>query len=98
LFMNHDPERTPDAIILLGRGGYSSVPQEYLTQLVQPVQAAAVSIQVRSAFVDQGEPSLPEAWQSCAETGALCILIQPVYVPVDRNLHRWIGKVIMRCI
>lgn len=87
---------TPDAIILLGRGGYSSVPQAYMTQLTQPVQAAAVANQVLSAFIDQGEPSLPSALQTCAEAGAMLILIQPVYLPGDRNLHRWIGKVILR--
>ncbi len=94
--MTHSSDHTPDAIILLGRGGYSSVPQAYLAQLVAPVQAAAIAPQVCGAFIDQGEPSLPMALQSCAAAGATRILIQPVYLPTDRNLHRWIGKVVMR--
>lgn len=94
--MNHEIGQIADAIILLGRGGYSSAPQEYLTQLVEPVKAAAQAPRVLSAFVDQGEPSLPGALQLCAEAGAQRILVQPVYLPADRNLHRWLGKVIKR--
>lgn len=97
------PETHPkaDAVILLGRGGYGSVAQPYPQELSLRV-AAAVSTdsvmapQILMAYIDQGEPSLPAALDSCIEAGARCILIQPVYLPVDRNLHRWIGKVIMR--
>lgn len=94
--MSLDVDAVADAIILLGRGGYSGVPQEYLAQLLGPVQTTVLARHVCSAFVDQGEPSLPAALQSCAAAGAQRILVQPVYLPADRNLHRWLGKVIKR--
>jgi len=86
----------PAAVILLGRGGYSRGPQEQLTAQVQSLQNARPAIQVAGAFMDQDEPSLPTALQSCAAAGARQITVLPVFLPADHNLQRWLSKVIMR--
>lgn len=94
--MYPDLVRTLDAVILLGRGSYGNTSQGYLLGLVGLIKTTDLARQVQSAFVDQGEPSLPAALQTCAEAGARRILIQPVYLPGDRNLHRWLAKVVVR--
>lgn len=86
----------PEAIILLGRGGYSRGPQDQLTAQVQSLQNALPDIQVAGAFVDQDEPSLPTALQRCTAAGARQITVLPVFLPADHNLQRWLSKVIMR--
>ena len=48
------------------------------------------------AFVDQATPSLPQALDLCAQSGAERILVVPVYLPDDRNLGSWLVKVIGR--
>jgi (2Fe-2S) ferredoxin len=85
-----------DAIILLGRGGYSQAPSEQMAHWVGAIQADQPDMIVMGAFVDQGEPGLPTALQSCAAAGASHIHVQPVYLPADRNLERWFTKLIMR--
>jgi (2Fe-2S) ferredoxin len=85
-----------DAIILLGRGGYSRGPQEQMTNLVNAIQEALPQTRVVGAFVDQSEPSLPAALQEHAVAGGRQILVQPLFLPADHNLQRWLAKVIMR--
>lgn len=83
-------------VILLSRGGYSHAPQKQLNDLVAAVQSAQPGTTVLGAMVDKGTPSLPEALQQCAETGARQIVVQPIFLPADYNLQRWLAKVIMR--
>lgn len=84
------------AIILLSRGGYSQAPSRQLRTLTATVQLAYPDRLVIGAMVDKGSPSLPQALQQCAEAGATKILIQPIFMPGDDNLERWLGKVVMR--
>ncbi len=90
------PSTETDAIILLGRGGYSRGPQEQLAAQTQTLQEALPQTTIIGAFVDQESPSLPTALQACAKEGARTILVQPVFLPTDHNLQRWLSKVIMR--
>lgn len=85
------------AIILLSRGGYSQAPQRQLNNLVTAVQAAASpDTVVMGAVADKGSPSLPDVLQQCADTGARQITVQPVFLPGDDNLQRWLAKVMAR--
>jgi (2Fe-2S) ferredoxin len=84
------------AVILLSRGGYSQAPQEQLNNLVISLKSARPDIVVVGAVVEKGAPSLPEALQQCAETGVSHIIVQPIFLPADHNLQRWLAKVIMR--
>lgn len=85
-----------DAVILLGRGGYSSAPEEQLRAMVDAVRAQMPIPYVAHAFVDQGAPRLPAALDAIALAGAQSILVMSVFVPSDRNLQRWLAKVIAR--
>ncbi|MBX3015977.1 MAG: NAD(P)H-dependent oxidoreductase subunit E [Caldilineaceae bacterium] len=87
---------TQEAVILLGRGGYSREPHEQLSIHAQTLQASRPQTLVATAFVDQDYPALPTALQSTAAAGARRIIVLPVFLPADANLHRWLSKVIMR--
>lgn len=84
------------AVVLLGRGGYSDAPKVQLAGLVKRLECTITDNLVLGAFVDQATPSLPQALDECAESGARRILVVPVYVPDDRNLGAWILKLIKR--
>jgi (2Fe-2S) ferredoxin len=88
--------RRPDAVVLLGRGGYGEWPQQELDRMVAAVRATGRYAQVVGAFIDQGAPGLLEALQACVVAGARRILIAPVFVPVDRTLRLWIPMVVRR--
>lgn len=92
--MQHD--HTFDAIILLSRGSYGRAPQEQLNAMVAAVRQVSAQAVVLGAMVDQGDVSLPTALQQAASAGARQILVQPVFIPADRNLQRWLAKVIVR--
>lgn len=83
-------------IVLLSRAGYGKNQQEQLEPLVRAVEETGGYYTVQSAMVDQGEPSLPAALQTVAEIGATRVIVQPIFIPHDPNLHRWLAKVIMR--
>ena len=87
---------TKPAVILLGRGGYSDAPAEQLSRLRQRVTETGRYLMVKSAMVDQGSPSLTEALDACANAGAGRILVIPVFMPDDRNLSRWLAKIVRR--
>jgi (2Fe-2S) ferredoxin len=88
--------QTQQAVILLSRGDYSQGPPSQLNNLVVSVQSAKPDTLFVGAVVDKGSPSLPEALQQCAEAGVQRIVVQPVFLPADYNLQRWLAKVIMR--
>lgn len=85
-----------DGAILLGRGGYSSAPEAQLRAMVEAVQTQQILPHVTRAFVDQGAPRLPAALDALVAAGARSIVVLPVFVPSDRNLQRWLVKVIAR--
>lgn len=87
------------ALILLSRGGYGNTPRDDLDKVVEKVSTllgGEKSPLVVGAFVDRGAPSLPDALQTCAEQGATQIAVFPLVVPSDRNLQRWLAKVMIR--
>ena len=84
------------AVVLLGRGGYSKAPKEQMARLVRRLEYNNANRIVVGAFVDQATPSLPQALVECADSGAKRILVVPMYVPDDRNLGKWMLKVIGR--
>ena len=88
--------RRPDAVLLLARGGYGDWPQQELDRMVAAVRAAGRYRHVDDVFIDQGTPYLPAALQACVDAGARRVLVQPVFVPVDRSLRIWIPRVIRR--
>ncbi|MCG8352464.1 MAG: hypothetical protein MI924_32260, partial [Chloroflexales bacterium] len=71
------------AVILLGRGGYSTTPRRQLDRMVAAIQASERYGLVLIAMVDQGEPSLPQALDACAAAGAARVLVLPVFLPGD---------------
>jgi (2Fe-2S) ferredoxin len=89
-------KRLHDAVVLLSRGGYSNAPRRELDRMVAAVQGTGQYRPVLSAMVDQGEPTLPQALDACAASGAARVLVLPVFLPGDANLHAWLAKVIRR--
>jgi len=83
------------AVILLGRGS-TNTPRAQMTHMLDAVRATGRYMLVCSALVDQGEPSLPTALDACAATGAQRVLVVPVFIPNDQNLHQWLAKVVRR--
>jgi (2Fe-2S) ferredoxin len=85
-----------DAVILLSRGGYSAAPLRQVERLMESVRASGRYTLVLSALVDQGEPSLPQALDICAQAGAPRAIVLPVFLPGDANLQIWLAKVARR--
>jgi (2Fe-2S) ferredoxin len=89
---------TPDAVVLLGRGGYGEEPQAELESMLAAVRATGRYPQVEGAFLDSGGPAFPAVLRRLADRGARRILIAPVFVPVDRSLREWLPKVVRRAL
>ncbi|HEV2125443.1 MAG TPA: (2Fe-2S) ferredoxin domain-containing protein [Chloroflexota bacterium] len=84
------------AVVLLGKGGYGTTPQEELDRLVAAVRASGRYAPVEGAFIDQGAPTITAALQRCVDAGAERILVAPVFVPMDRSLHLWLPQILRR--
>jgi (2Fe-2S) ferredoxin len=84
------------AVILLGRGGYSSVPRQQLDRMVATLAASQRFCTVQHALVDHGDPALPSALDACSNAGANQIIVLPVFLPGDANLQTWLAKVARR--
>lgn len=85
---------TPDAVILLSRGGTSAAAREDLQQLANTLQQRGAAAQVLVAFIDRATLSLPEALDLCRE--ARCVAVVPLLTPDEPALQRWLHKVAMR--
>src|SRR5262245_6872838 len=88
--------RPPDAVVLLGRGGYGDWPALELERLVAAVRATGRYPRVEPAFVDAGAPHLPKVLEALLDGGARRIVVAPVFVPVDRSLREWLPKILRR--
>ncbi|MBI3971480.1 MAG: NAD(P)H-dependent oxidoreductase subunit E [Chloroflexi bacterium] len=88
--------RIPDAVVLLGKGGYGDWPQQELDRMVDAVRAGGRYRIVEGAFIDQGTPHLPKVLRACVDAGARRIVIAPVFVPVERSLREWLPKIVRR--
>ncbi|MCY4146302.1 MAG: NAD(P)H-dependent oxidoreductase subunit E [Chloroflexi bacterium] len=84
------------AVILLGRGGYSSAPREQMNRLVEALRENDADRLATSAFIDGGSPALPDALGLCAARGMRRALVVPVHLPTDRNLANWLARVVQR--
>ncbi len=91
-----DGSPTPDAVILLAKGGYGEWPQCELDGMLAAVRATRRYPHVEGAFLDSGAPPFPSVLRELAERGATRILIAPVFVPLDRSLREWLPKVVRR--
>lgn len=92
----------PDALLLLGRGGLGSAAKNELQTLLQACQKAYPGMPMQLAFADRNLPALPEALDrlcaalTSANLAQLTLIIQPVMVPDEPALRRWLQKVAMR--
>ncbi len=88
----------PDAVILLGRAGYGGAAQDELGALRARLAAELAHTQVHEAYVDRAGPGLPEALDACLQAAprARHILLQPLFMPVDPALLRWLHKLVQR--
>ena len=87
------------AILLLGRGGLGSAAKNELQALREQCQQQAGAAPVALAFVDRAQPALPEALDALLAAqpqGLERITIQPVFVPDEPALRRWLEKLAMR--
>jgi len=84
------------AIVLLGRGGVAKSMTGELTELAARLALQWPGAEVRPAFVDRWQPDLPAALTACADAGAHTIAIQPLMLPDETALRRWLHKVAMR--
>ncbi|KAB2318236.1 cobalamin biosynthesis protein CbiX [Betaproteobacteria bacterium SCN1] len=82
------------AVILLSRGGNGPAAAEELQTLQERMRALLPDCRVTGAYVDRAEPSLPQALDACGPVGR--IVVQPVFVPGDHALERWLRKVALR--
>lgn len=87
------------AILLLGRGGLGSAAKNELQALRDQCQQQTGAVPVALAFVDRAQPALPEALNALLAAqpqGLERITIQPVFVPDEPALRRWLEKLAMR--
>lgn len=92
------PAALPQAVIVLGRGGYGGGAPAELAQLCERLRQLLAPAHVALAWVDRASPSLPEALDEClsAAPQAGHILVQPVFAPTDAALLRWLEKLAQR--
>jgi (2Fe-2S) ferredoxin/sirohydrochlorin ferrochelatase len=91
-------QEIPDAVVLLGRGGYGGEAQAELDAMLAAVRATGRYPQVEGAFLDSGGPAFPVVLRRLAGRGARRILIAPVFVPVDRSLREWLPRIVRRAL
>ena len=82
----------PQAVVLMGKGGYGDAPKAELDLMVRAVRASGRYAFVTGAFVEQGSPSVESALESLAAKGARRILVVPAFVPMDRSLRVWLPQ------
>lgn len=92
--MNRSEPTTRTAVILLSRGGNGSAAAEELQSMQGGLRALLPDCMVTGAYVDRAAPSLPQALDACGHADR--IVVQPVFVPGDHALERWLHKVAMR--
>ena len=87
-----------EAVVLLGRGGYGGGASPELEALCARLAGALPRALVAHAYVDRAAPSLPQALGACLEAAprARTILVQPVFLPTDNALLRWLAKLVQR--
>jgi (2Fe-2S) ferredoxin len=86
---------TPDAVIVLGRGGTGAASRHSLVELADALrQTLEPACKVVTAFVDKAAPSLPEALQQCLPARSIVVL--PLFAPDEPALLRWLHKLAMR--
>jgi (2Fe-2S) ferredoxin len=93
---SNNKNHPPDAIVVLGRGGYGDGPTRELLKAADAVRATGRYSHVTSAFIDHGAPSLPQALAEVVACGARSVIVVPAFVPVDRTLRTWLPKAIRR--
>lgn len=86
--------QTPDAVILLSRGGTGAAAREAAQRLAAAMQLRLPGCQLIVAFIDKAAPSLPEALDRCI--AARSIVVLPLLAPDEPALVRWLQKVAMR--
>lgn len=89
------------AVVLLGRAGNGGGAQQELAQLRDRLAATVTDdapMHVEAAYVDRAGPGLPQALDACLQAAprARLVVLQPVFVPVDPALLRWLHKVAQR--
>lgn len=92
--MNRSDTEKRTAVILLGRGGNGPAAEEELRCLQDGLRARLPDHTVTAAYADRATPSLPQALDACRATDR--IIVQPIFVPGDHALERWLRKVVMR--
>lgn len=92
--MNHSDPTRRTALVLLSRGGNGSAAAEELQTLQDRLRALLPDCTVTGAYVDRAAPSLPQALDACGPVER--IVVQPVFVPGDHALERWLHKVALR--
>ena len=88
----------PDAVVLLGKGGFGEWAEHELERMVAAVRSTRRYPRVEGAFLDMGTPHFPKVLRACVEGGARRVLIAPVFVPVDRSLREWLPKIVRRAL
>lgn len=80
-------------LLLVARPTPSGIDERSLRALAAAV-AERTAQPVRTAHLDQAEPSLHDALDTAAAEGAPGVLVVPLAVPEDRYLTAWIGRAV----
>lgn len=91
---SHDHDPRPLGVIVLGRGGSGAAAREQLQALAEPLRALLPEARIVIAFADRASPSLPEALGQCLPCRQ--IIVQPLFLPGENALLRWLEKVAQR--
>lgn len=94
--LSESEDKGVDAVLLLERGGYQGTADEGVETLAEAVRATGRYRVVRTAVVERGLISLPDALEACVQAGASKILIIPVFFGRDRSLVHWLSKLACR--
>lgn len=83
-------------MLLLDRSGHQGTADEGIEPLAEAVRATGRYRVVRTAVVERGFVSLPDALEACAQAGASRVLVVPVFFERNRSLVHWLSKLACR--
>jgi sirohydrochlorin cobaltochelatase len=81
--------RLDKAIVIVDHGSRSGPANEVVEEIARLVQArAGDGVRVRFAHMEICEPSLPAAIDDCVASGALRVVVQPLFLAPGRHASR----------
>ena len=88
----------PVAVVLVGHGSKTRGFDTAMRQVVLALKRGRIFNEVRCAFLEAAEPSIPDAIDRCVERGAREVRVLPYFVLTGKHVTRDIPKIIAQAV